>query len=237
MKSILTKIIIETEKVPFSHLLERKGCIYTFLNPVSYLEAMKHKDLFTQYDGIFADGSLQVVAIKLLYGEDVTRRSFDMTSIAPELLDYAQKNKKTIYLVASKQEQVELAIEIFQQRYPEIIIVGYRNGYFCSEEEQEREAKYIVNINPDFLIVGMGAVMQEKFLLRTKMLGFKGIGFTCGGFVHQTAKDQIEYYPKWVDKYNVRFLYRMCKEPHTRGRYLKAGILFPFIFVWDKYFG
>lgn len=55
-------------------------------------------------DGIFADGGFLVKAIKLVYGKQVTRRSFDMTSMAPELFSYAEENGKTIYIVASKQE-------------------------------------------------------------------------------------------------------------------------------------
>ena len=136
------------------------------MNPVSYLIAIDNKVLFNQFDGIFADGSLLVAAIKLLYGEKVTRRSFDMTSLAPQLLQYAEDNKKTIYIVASKQEETEKAIDIFKERYPDLIIIGYRNGYFTNEKEEEKEATYISQLCPDFLIVGMGALMQEQFLLK-----------------------------------------------------------------------
>lgn len=237
MKQVLVKKITETEISNIKDVLAKKGRIYTFLNPVSYLDALKNKKLFCEFDGIFADGSLLVAAIRLLYGQRVSRRSFDMTSVAPELLGYAQKNNKTIYIVASKQEQARRATEIFQEHYPGITVVGYRNGFFNSEDEQEIEAQHIVDMKPDFLIVGMGAIMQEKFLLRVKQAGFKGIGFTCGGFVHQTSKDQMDYYPAWVDWMNIRFLYRMYKEPHTRKRYMKAGLLFPARFMLERFFG
>lgn len=214
-----------------------KGSIYTFLNPVSYLDALKNKDLFSQFDGIFADGSLLVAAIKMLYGKQVTRKSFDMTSVAPQLFEYAQQNQQSIYIVASKQEQVEKAVNIYKERYPNINIIGYRNGYFTNEEEIDEEAKHIVGMNPDFLIVGMGAIAQERFLLKVKETGFKGIGFTCGGFIHQTASNMIDYYPAWIDRMNLRFLYRMYKEPHTRKRYIKAGLFFPVRFIWERFFG
>lgn len=141
MKSILVSKIIQTEKETNSSFFNKKGNIYTFLNPVSYLTALNNKNIFAQFDGIFADGSILVLAIQLLYGKKVTRRSFDMTSIAPELLQYAEVNKKSIYIVASKQEQVERAIKIFKEQYPNLIIAGYRNGYFSSEKEIEEEAK------------------------------------------------------------------------------------------------
>lgn len=237
MKSILVNKILSTEKYSINQIFETKGKVYTYLNPVSYLTALDNKDLFGRMDGIFADGGLLVKAIKSLYGKQVTRRSFDMTSMAPELFSYVQEYGKTIYIVASKQEQVEATVEIFRERYPKVKFAGYRNGYFSSESEMDDEAKRIVEVNPDFLIVGMGALMQEKFLLKVKNAGFKGVGFTCGGFIHQTSKNEIDYYPAWVDKTNLRFVYRMWKEPHTRKRYFMAGLLFPARFIAERIFG
>lgn len=237
MKSVLVDKIVNTDAIGNTSLMETHGKVYTFLNPVSYLYALKNKGLFTKFDGIFADGSILVSAIRLLYGHRVTRRSFDMTSLAPVLLKFAENTRKSIYIVASKQEQVEKAVKIFKQRYPGITIAGYRNGYFASDEEQQHEATHIAETNPDFLIVGMGVIMQEKFLLKVKDAGYQGVGFTCGGFIHQTAKDEIEYYPAWADKMNLRFVYRMYKEPHTRKRYLQAAVLFPARFIWERLFG
>lgn len=237
MISILVSKIISTESFSVNQIFENKGKAYTYLNPVSYLTALDNKGLFSQLDGIFADGGLLVKAIKMVYGKQVTRRSFDMTSMAPELFAYVAKHGKTIYIVASKQEQVEKAVEIFRERYPKVKFAGYRNGYFASESEMDVEAKYIAKLNPDFLIVGMGALMQEKFLLKVKNAGYQGVGFTCGGFIHQTSKNEIDYYPAWVDRTNLRFVYRMWKEPHTRKRYVMAGLLFPVRFIAEKIFG
>ena len=237
MVSVLVSKIISTESFSVNQIFENKGKAYTYLNPVSYLTALDNKELFSQLDGIFADGGLLVKAIKMVYGKQVTRRSFDMTSMAPELFAYVAKHGKTIYIVASKREQVEKAVEIFHERYPKVKFAGYRNGYFASESEMDVEAKYIAKLNPDFLIVGMGALMQEKFLLKVKNAGYQGVGFTCGGFIHQTSKNEIDYYPAWVDKTNLRFVYRMWKEPHTRKRYVMAGLLFPVRFIAERVFG
>ena len=135
MKSLLVNKILSTEKYSVNQIFESKGKVYTFLNPVSYLTALDNKELFGQMDGIFADGGLLVKAIKMLYAKVVTRRSFDMTSMAPELFAYVAKHGKTIYIVASKREQVEKAVEIFHERYPKVKFAGYRNGYFANEDE------------------------------------------------------------------------------------------------------
>lgn len=237
MFSPLVQKILSTETLSIDEVFTKKGRIYTFLNPVSYLSALDNKAMFTRFDGIFADGSILAAAIKTIYGKHVTRRSFDMTSIAPELLSFAEANQKTVYVVASRQEQVEKAVGIFKERYADLCVCGYRNGYFTSEVEMDKEAKHIAALNPDFLIVGMGALMQERFLLKVKDAGYRGIGFTCGGFIHQTAKDEIDYYPTCIDRMNLRFVYRMYKEPHTRKRYLQAALLFPARFIAERLFG
>lgn len=235
--SILVSKILLTESSSVNQIFNNKGKIYTYLNPVSYLIALDNKEIFSQMDGIFADGGLLVKTIRLVYGKRVIRCSFDMTSMAPKLFTYAAEHGKTIYIVASKQEQVEKAVEIFRKRYPNVKFAGFRNGYFASEEEMDQEARYITKLNPEFLIVGMGALVQEKFLQKVKSAGYQGIGFTCGGFIHQTSQNEIDYYPAWVDKMNLRFAYRIWKEPHTRKRYLRAGLLFPVRFIAERLFG
>ena len=237
MFSPLVQKILATETLSLGEVFTKRGRVYTFLNPVSYLSALDEKAMFAHFDGIFADGSILVAAIKTVYGRSVTRRSFDMTSLAPELLSYAETHNKSVYIVASRQDQVEKAVGIFMERYPKLDVVGYRNGYFASESEMDKEAERIAALDPDFLIVGMGIVMQERFLLKVHGNGYQGVGFTCGGFIHQTAKNEIDYYPAWADKLNLRFAYRMYKEKHTRKRYLQAAFLFPARFICERLFG
>lgn len=232
--SPLIEKILSTGNVSVEELLTKGKGIYTFLNPVSYLDALKHKELFSAFDGIFADGGLLVKAIKGTYGVTVRRRSLDMTSLAPIVFSYAATNNKTVAIVATKQEMVEKAVKKLQKVFKELNISYYRNGYFKSEEEKDEEAKKIVFLHPDILIIGMGIVLQEQFLLKVREAGFQGLGFTCGGFIHQTAQDKADYYPDWVDKNGLRFFYRMYREPHTRSRYAKAAFLFPVKFLWEK---
>lgn len=238
MQRIIAKIISMNDFSLHDIFNGEKSRIYTFLNPVSYLNARREQDIFYQFDGIFADGSLLVAAVKLLYFRGVKRRSFDMTSVATSLFQFCEKNNKSIYIIASKGDEVTYAVEIFKKQYPALNVIYYRTGYFSTQEEIKEEIDNIQKINPDFLIVGMGIVKQEMFLQKVKQSGFKGIGFTCGGFISQTYKNKgtLDYYPYWVDKYNIRFLYRMYKEKHTRVRYFQAAFLFPILFLKDRFF-
>lgn len=232
--SPLVEKILSTDRLSVEELLKNGKGIFTFLNPVSYLDALKQKELFTGFDGMFADGGLLAKAIKCTYGVAVKRRSFDMTSLAPIVFSYAARTGKSVAIVATKQDMVEKAVANLRNSFKGLNIIYYRNGYFKSENEKNDEAKRIVFLHPDILIVGMGIVLQEQFLLKVRDAGYQGLGFTCGGFIHQTAQDKADYYPEWVDKHGLRFFYRMYKEPHTRSRYAKAAFVFPIKFLWEK---
>lgn len=226
--------MIKANSINDWELFRNRGSIYTFLNPVSYLTALKNESLFIDFDVIMVDGTILSAAIRLFYGVKIKRRSFDMTSIADSLFRYAQSNKKKVFLIGAAQEEVERSVCILKEHYPGLEIAGYRNGYFVSEEETQEACKTVVRLNPDYVIAGMGIPLQERFLLRLKDCGYKGIGFTCGGFIAQLSMKGIAYYPGWIDKYNLRFLYRFYKEKHTRIRYLKAAFLFPLYFIWNR---
>lgn len=226
-----------TDRIELSSILEKGSGIYTFLNPVSYLNALKHKSIFSEFEGIFADGGLLVKTINLLYHQNVKRLSFDMGSMAPVVFREAMRLKKSIAIVATKQNLLEIAIMTLKDIYPELNIIYFHSGYFDSEQEINVAVQKIVELHPDILIVGMGIIKQEKCLLKVKHAGFKGLGFTCGGFIHQLAQNKKDYYPKWINEHGLRFIYRIYKEPHTRKRYFKAAFLFPIRFLFEKITG
>lgn len=234
MSKNLVRKIIESDHITVEKLYVEKNRIYTFLNPVSYLTAIRNDKLFDRFDGILVDGSVLVTAIRLLYGKKIKRRSFDMVSVASLLFHHLQSENKTVYLIGATQEQIERSVDTLRKQYSEIRIAGYRNGYFSSDNEINDTIETIIRLNPDYVIVGMGAPRQEYFLSQLKDFGYKGIGFTCGGFISQLSMKGIEYYPKWTNKYNLRFLYRFYKEKHTRERYLKAAFLFPIYFTLNR---
>ena len=238
IKSQLVNKIIIIEEYDIGEILSMRGKVFSYVNPVSYLDALKHKNLYSSMDGLFVDGSLMVAAVHLCYGKHITRRSPDMVGYFPQLFEYVDSQKKSICVVGSTQEQMEKAVEKFSTKYKNIVWSRCRNGFFADEHEMEDYAKLIACERPDFLICGLGSVLQEKFLLMCKKAGYQGVGFSCGGFIRQIAEhDQEKYYPDWINRMNLRFMYRMYKEPHTRKRYAIAGLVFPARFVWERFFG
>lgn len=210
----------------------RKRSIYTCVNPFSYHIVRKQRDIYDKMDGLYVDGMLMCKFIRLMWGRKITRLSFDMSGMAVDLFDRLNHNNETLYCVGAKQQSLVGAIGQIKKSYPHINIIGYRNGYFSSPKDREKEIKNIVALNPDFVIVGMGSPLQEQFCIDLKDAGYNGIAFTCGGFLHQTTEN-INYYPKWINKYNLRAFYRLSHEKGLWSRLYNVLVEFPLLFIWD----
>ncbi|MEC7998984.1 MAG: WecB/TagA/CpsF family glycosyltransferase, partial [Bacteroidota bacterium] len=123
-----------------------------------------------------------------------------------------------------------------QVKYPDLNIIGSRDGYFKDDEELMLHIKEIIKLNPEVIIVGMGSPLQENYLIKLKGAGWSGRGFSCGGFLHQSFQN-TDYYPNWVNKLNIRWLYRICNEPKLIKRYTfdYSWFLVVFMYDWMKY--
>lgn len=202
------------------HLEERMD--YSFINPFSLgAVAQTLNDQECERIKFYADGIAIVAYARLFKKKKIVRTSFDDTSIAPIVFQYAVLHGRAVSLVGGTEKNVCLAKQLLEEKYPGLSIVLARSGYFNSPEERQQCLERAAL--SDILVVGMGAGKQERMLLDLREAGWQGVGFTCGGyldqFVHAKGRD---YYPAWVDKLNLRWLYRMVKEPNRLlKRYLK----------------
>lgn len=200
----------------------KEGDDYSFINPFSLgVVAQELSDEECERINFYADGIAVVIYARLFKNKKITRTSFDDTSIAPIVYNYALQQKKSVTLVGGTEENIIKAEQLLEVKYPGINIILVRSGFFQNSEEY---ALFLQKaLATDILIVGMGAGKQERVLLDLRALGWKGTGFTCGGYLDQfvEAKGQ-DYYPDFVNKFHLRWLYRICKEPRRLlKRYLK----------------
>ena len=126
---------------------------------------------------------------------------------------------KTVYLVGGKQEVIEQTVEKLRGMYPDIRIIGYRNGYLSSSEEEEALVDDIAEKKPDVVFVAMGSPKQEllmqKMLARHKAI-YQGLG---GSFDVFTG--HVKRAPKWWVDHNVEWLYRLIHQPSRIKRQVK----------------
>jgi len=233
-REFVRKIADSASAYPDCTFIAGKGRIYTCVNPFSYHIVRRHKELYESMDGLFVDGMTMCWLIRMLWGKRVPRLSFDMSGMAVDLFSYLNTigTCRSIYFLGTKQDLLEKTIKQFRKSYPNMSIAGFRNGYFIDNDDRKRAIADIIESNSDFAVIGMGSPLQEQFALDLKNTGYKGIVFTCGGFLHQSANN-INYYPKWVNTYNLRAFYRLFHEKGLWRRLYNVLIEFPILFTWD----
>ncbi len=123
----------------------------------------------------------------------------------------ALSEKKTFYLIGSKQEVIEETVNKLQSEFPKIKIVNYRNGYVKTEEEKRALIADINDKKPDVVFVAMGSPKQE--LLMQEMLEihpaiYQGLG---GSFDVYTG--HVLRAPQWWVRNNLEWAYRLIKQP------------------------
>lgn len=205
----------------------------TFLNPYSYLIFRKNseKEKFNiMYDGI----SLSLIYSFLSHNKhNCKRMSFDDTSLAPYVFNTASKKNKTVGIIGSKEEVIQKTKLLLEKKYPHLIISECFSGYFSTEEK----SKIIERLGLcDIVICGMGTPKQEEILIEIRSTGWRGTGFTCGGYFDQLCQSNgNSYYPTAIDMLNLRWAYRIYKEPKRLWkRYLVDYPQGIFFFVLDK---
>lgn len=187
----------------------------TFLNLYSIRFVLNEPSDYVGFDHIYCDGVL-LACLLGLFGIESSRVSFDYTSAADLVFKWCEHNRKTLCVIGSTEENIEKFCFHLRGSYPRLSLVRCFSGYHSNEDEI---VSAVLKESPDVVICGMGAPKQDKFLMKLKVAGFKGVSYTCGGFIHQTAGSNGIYYPSFFNKNGLRWLYRCVNEPYVIRRY------------------
>lgn len=127
---------------------------------------------------------------------------------------------KTFYLVGGKPYVIAETVRKLKQEFKGIRILGYRDGYFGSEDDKTNLIIDIKRKKPDVVFVAMGSPKQELLMEDIQCHHdaiYQGLG---GSFDVYTG--HVLRAPKWWVDHNLEFAYRLIKEPKriTRQIYL-----------------
>lgn len=121
-------------------------------------------------------------------------------------------DEKTFYLVGAKPEVIAATEKKLRSEFPNISIVGCRDGYIRTEEEKNLLIDDISLKRPDVVFVAMGSPKQELLMeeiqRRHPNAIYQGLG---GSFDVYTGN--VLRAPKWWVDHNLEFAYRLIKEP------------------------
>ena len=193
--------------------------IVSFCNPVT-VEILRNRPLlYDQVDYWFSDGVLMTFLSGVVYGHHVRRCSFDFTSVAGLVMEYAILGEHKVGFIGGSEDEIEAFKLNIGKRYPQLNVGLAEHGFHCRDQWSDLLHKVQAS-GINVLIVGLGCPLQEEFAVFIKSEIQQGMSiFTCGGFITQTSL-AIDYYPLWVRHTGLRWLYRAIMHKHVRRRLL-----------------
>lgn len=133
------------------------------------------------------------------------------------LLELANLYKKRVYFIGAQEEVVEKAVENVKQRWPDVEIAGYHNGYF--NHSSPEKIQMVQATKPDIVLVAFGFPRQEKWIKHYLSTADSGIAIGVGGSF-DVLSGKAKRAPNWAQKLHVEWLYRLAKQPSRYRRML-----------------
>ncbi|CAM0124928.1 N-acetylglucosaminyldiphosphoundecaprenol N-acetyl-beta-D-mannosaminyltransferase [Stenotrophomonas geniculata] len=180
-----------------------------------YAEAMRAADV------VHADGGFIVTLSRFLKEGRIAERSAT-TDLMDDFSNAATRHGLTVYLLGATAEvSAECEANLLRQ-YPDLRIIGRRDGYF-SDDEEDAVISEISQLNPDLLWVGLGKPREQDFLSRNSPKIRAGWAVTCGGCFNFVA-GAYSRAPQWMQTMNVEWAYRLLRNPRQLfWRYVKTN--------------
>lgn len=208
-------------------------CQHGVLNAGKVVLAEKDHELkriLNECDILSADG-MSIVWISKLFKMPLPERVTGI-DLMERLIELSSKKAYRVYFFGAREEVVKKTVEAYKNMYPELIVAGYKNGYF-SEDNNSDIVQEINRVKPDILFLGFSSPKKEYWINNNKdklsLPFYMGVG---GSF------DIIAGYkkraPVWMQKCGLEWLFRFIQEP---GRMWKRYIIgnIKFLFIVLKY--
>ena len=94
-------------------------------------------------------------------------------------------------------------------------IVGCRDGYEGLPRGAELR-RWLARTRPTLVLAGLGAPLQEEFVVEAAAYLDRGLVVTCGGFLDQIQQES--YYPSWAYPLKLNWAVRLAREPRRLWR-------------------
>ena len=135
-----------------------------------------------------------------------------------KVLEVGEKEGWTFYLLGGKGDVPSLASENIKKIYPNLNIVGYHEGFFEKDSEED-VIKEINDLKPNVLFVAMGAPLQEKWIAKHQEELKVDVAAGQGGtFDYEAGK--IKRAPLVFQKLGIEWFWRLMMQPSRLFRML-----------------
>ena len=158
---------------------------------------------------INADGASVVMASKKLKTPLPERVAG--IDLMQDLIKLSDEKGYSIYLLGAKEEVVSKTSEVIKEKYPNIKIAGFHDGYF-GDDDWDDIFDNLENTKPDFVFVGITSPKKEYLIEYLQNKGSNAVFMGVGGSF-DVISGNIPRAPKWMQKMNLEWLFRVMHEP------------------------
>jgi N-acetylglucosaminyldiphosphoundecaprenol N-acetyl-beta-D-mannosaminyltransferase len=202
------------------------------LNPEFVMEARRNAEfraVLEQADLCIADGVGLLWAARR-QGKILPERVTG-SDVLPLIAERAAREGWRLYLLGAAPSVAERTAEILKARYPGVRIVGTYAGSATDAEALEIITRIRV-AQPDVLFVAYGAPKQDLWIAHYRdALGVPVMMGVGGAFDHIAGVRRRA--PRWVQRFNLEWLYRLITQPWRWRRQLDL-LRFVWAVLWEK---
>ncbi len=194
----------------------------SFINPYYALLAHRAPELaekINRFDIVLPDGWGIVLGGRWL-GVPLTGRQAN-DDICPKLFALSAEQGYSNFLFGGPEGTAESAAANLRARFPGLDIAGTLHGYWPYAEGQpgrfrDADVKVMVDaINAsgaDILHVSLPTPMQQNWVWEMADKLNVSVIITGGGYLDHLA-ERVDWYPAWVNKMRLGWMYRVYREP------------------------
>lgn len=217
----LDLLTMEETLSKISEFIDKKQCVqHVVVNVAKLVYSQKDnhlREIINSCPIINVDGAGVILGAKFL-GVNIPERVTGI-DLMQNLIELSASKGYRVYFFGAKEEIVSKVVEIYKTKYPDLIVAGYRNGYY-SDENEEAIADDIKKSEADILFVAMGSPKKEIFL--NKYSEQLQVPFTMGvGGSFDVVAGKVKRAPVWMQNLDSEWIFRLIQEPRR---------------MWKRYF-
>lgn len=204
----------ETVQVVEKYITSKTPLHLMGVNADKINEAKKNpamKEIINSCGVINADGTSVVMASKHLTNGNKLPERVAGIDLMMDLVALCERKGYKVYLLGAKPKTVVKAYNELKLVYPKLNICGVHNGYF-KLKDWPLISGIIKKAKPDIVFVGITSPIKEYLIEYLQNDGHKAVFMGVGGSFDVISKE-IKRAPKWVQKANMEWFYRVIQEP------------------------
>ena len=189
------------------------------VNPEIVIACQKDTSLRSIVDqaGLITADGIGIVMVSRLKGGSLPERVTGYDTLL-RLLDSGNQKKWSFYFLGADPITNEKVSEVISKKYPDLSILGRHHGFF-NQDEEGKIVEEIASLNPDILVVALGAPYAERWIHKYKPRLNAKIAIGVGGSLDVIA-GKVKETPESWKKLNIEWLYRLIQQPSRWKRQL-----------------